>query len=416
MDDRYIVGLDIGSSKIKVAIASVSEDNNVSIIAHSQEESDGIRCGNIIHIEKAVRSIRNAIEKVEGIAGVDVQEVVVNISGRHIEGMLGSGQTALRGNGHPINRDDIDQVLKQAKAIPNNADRKLLEVIPQSYSIDGEESIPDPTGMSGVKLEGRVHLISAASNTYNNLLNCLNQAELNVSRILFSGLASAESVLSDEEKKMGVALFDIGSGTIDIVAYKDDSVVYSGCIDLGSAKITQDLSYGLHTTPKAAEHIKRSHGACYLEESENCEIEVSDAGGRETRFTTRDVVVNIIQSRMTEILEITRKELDNEDVFEQLKAGIIITGGGANLAYLSELTADIFNDGLDHASEIRVGIGFPKPMDGVDTNQDASLSTVLGLIKLVVSTQGENNNPTKKENNSSFGTIKSLFKTLKDYI
>jgi len=370
--DEIIVGLDIGTSKIAAIVGEVT-DEGLDIIGIGTAPSKGMRKGVVVNIDTTVQAIKKAIEEAEHMAGCDISTIYVGIAGGHIRGLNSHGIVAVKDQ--EVRENDIARVIEAAKAVAIPADREILHVVPQQYIIDDQDGIRDPLGMSGVRLEAKVHITTTLVSSAQNVVKCANRCGLEVAEIVLEPLASAEAVVDEDEKELGVALIDIGGGTTDIVVYCDGAMVHSAVLPLGGFQVTNDIAVGLRTPLQAAEGIKRKYGCClpYMVDQDEM-MEVPSVGGREPREVARRLLVEkIIQPRMEEIFQHIRKELEDSGLLPQLAAGVVLTGGCTLLEGLPDLAETVLD--LPARRSQPSGIG-----GLVDVVNSPEYSTGIGLV------------------------------------
>jgi cell division protein FtsA len=401
-----IVGLDIGTSKITAAIAEYSESGDLEIIGVGNAPSSGLRRGVVINIEATLRSVVDAIESAEQMAGREVKRVVTGIAGSHIEGLNSRGVVAVTGKGREITPSDVDRVVEAAKAVSIPMDREILHVIPREYVIDEQSGIKNPLDMIGVRLEVEVHMITGSVTAAQNLVKCVNRAGFEIQRAVFSSLAAAEAVLSEDEKDLGVILIDIGGGTTNVLVYRDGAPYYSFVLPVGGAQVTGDLSIMLKTSTESAERIKRDAGCAYqplVEEGEP--VIVPGVGGRPPIQASREQICQVIQPRMNEIFRMVRDRLDRQRLLDRIAGGLVLTGGGANLPGVVELGQDIFNLGGR--------VGRPSRYGGlVDRYHSPEFATAVGLV-LVTHRSGGARSPQAQER--AGGMVQGLKRWMKNF-
>lgn len=368
-----IVGVDMGTTKIAAIIAEV-EDNNVKIVGVGSTPSNGLKRGVIVNLEKAIESIVKSVDEASRMAGVKVDSCYAGISGSHIESINAHAMIATARSGGVVTKRDIERVIEQAKAIALPLDREIIHAIPIEYVVDNEKGIKDPVGMSGVKLEAEVHIVTAAIASAQNIYTALERAGLRVKDLVLQPLASSYSVLQGDEIDLGVCLLDIGGGTTDLAIFYDGAIRYSEVIPLGGEYITNDIAIGIRTPYKQAEEIKKKNASISLSADEaKEEIKVPGIGGREDRNITRELLASIVTPRVEEILMITNKAIKRSGFYDVLAAGVVITGGTARLRGLDALAEDVFH--------LPVKIGIPKKIGGLtDIVQDPIYATGVGLI------------------------------------
>ena len=368
-----IVGVDLGTTKIAAIIAEV-DDDDMKIIGVGSTPSSGLKRGVIVNLEKAIESIEKAVDEASRMAGVKVDSCYAGISGSHIESINAHAMIATARSGGVVTKRDSERVIEQAKAIALPLDREIIHAIPIEYVVDNEKGIKDPVGMSGVKLEAEVHIVTAAITSAQNIYTALERAGLRVKDLVLQPLASSYSVLQPDEIDLGVCLLDIGGGTTDLAIFYDGAIRYSEVVPLGGEYITNDIAIGIRTPYKQAEEIKRKNASISLSDEEGKEeIKVPGIGGREDRNISRELLASIVTPRVEEILMITNKAIKRSGFFDILAAGVVITGGTARLHGLDALAEDVFH--------LPVKIGIPKKIGGLtDIVQDPIYATGVGLI------------------------------------
>ncbi len=368
-----IVGVDLGTTKIAAIIAEV-EDEDLKIVGVGSTPSNGLKRGVIVNLEKAIESIVKSVDEASRMAGVKVDSCYAGISGSHIESINAHAMIATARSGGVVTKRDIERVIEQAKAIALPLDREIIHAIPIEYVVDNEKGIKDPVGMSGVKLEAEVHIVTAAITSAQNIYTALERAGLRVKDLVLQPLASSYSVLQPDEIDLGVCLLDIGGGTTDLAIFYDGAIRYSEVIPLGGEYITNDIAIGIRTPYKQAEEIKRKNASISVSADEaKEEIRVPGIGGREDRNITRELLASIVTPRVEEILMITNKAIKKSGFYDILAAGVVVTGGTARLHGLDALAEDVFH--------LPVKIGIPKKIGGLtDIVQDPIYATGVGLI------------------------------------
>lgn len=363
-----IVGLDIGTTKICVVVAEVV-DGNIEILGITMSASTGLRKGMIVDIEATVESIRNAIEKAESSTGVNIKNVRVGISGNHIRGFESYGAIGVRGK--EVSYIDVERAIESAKAVYVPLDREIIHVISTGYILDGQNGIKDPLGMTGVRLESKVFIITASVTSLQNLIKCCERAGLHVIDIIFEPLASAEAILTEDEKELGVAIVDIGGGTTDIILYKEGWLRHSSIIAVGGNHFTNDIAVGLRIPIVEAERLKRSFGsALTLMVDESEEIEIMQSG--QAKKILRRHLTEIIQPRSNELLNLIKSELIACGGYDIASTGVVLTGGGSMLKGLDILSESILS--------LPVRIGYPKTLKGNKDINNPMHATGVGLV------------------------------------
>jgi cell division protein FtsA len=340
----------------------------------------------VSNIEWTVRSIREAIEAAQTMAGVEITTVYAGVAGSHIRAHSSDGVCAIAGR--EVTRQDLDRVLEGARAIPVDADRMILHALPREYVVDNQDGIRDPIGMSGVRLQARVNLVTAATSCVQNVVRCVERCGLQVAEVVLEPLASADAVLSDDEKEIGVAVIDIGGGTTDIAVYVDGAIVHTAVIPLGGSHVTSDIAVGLRTPLVAAEKIKKKYG-CALSELVDAEetMEVPAVGGREAQVLSREILVRIIQPRVEEIFDHIKRELIRSGYMDSIAAGVVLTGGTTLLQGVPELAEDVL--------ELPARCGGPRHIGGLsDVVKSPEFSTGVGLVRYGIETLSQHARPT----------------------
>ncbi len=370
---NYIVGLDIGTTKICCIIGEVIDDENIDIIGLGQYPSKGLRKGVVINIDSTVESIKNAVEEAELMAGCEIDSVYVGIAGGHINSLNSHGIIAVKGR--EIDQKDVDRVIEAAKAIAIPLDREVIHVLPQEYIVDNQDGIKTPLGMAGVRLEAKVHIVTAAVTSAQNIVKCVNKAGLGVSDIVLEQLASSESVLSQDERELGVAMVDIGGGTSDLAIFYQGAIKHTSVLTIAGAQMTNDIAIGLRTPNVEAEKIKHSFGCAYspiISEGDN--IEVPSVGGRDSRTVPRQILSEIIEARTREMFELLDHDINESGYREIISSGIVLTGGAASMQGMAELAEDVFQ------SPVRLGT--PMGFGGlIDVVNNPMYATCTGLIQ-----------------------------------
>lgn len=372
--DHYLVGLDIGTTKVCMLVAEVRDDGAIDIIGMGSCDSKGLRKGVIINVDPTVECIKKAAEEAELMAGINIEEAYVGIAGEHIVGSNSRGMISINSKDHVISREDINRVIEAAKTIPIPNDKDILHVLPQEFMVDGQGEIADPLGMNGSRLEVNVHVVTCGGTQLQTLLTCVNKAGIEVEDTVLEQLASSESVLTQDEKELGVALVDIGGGTTDLAIFEKQSLWHTFIRSVGGDHFTSDIAVGLRTPIGEAERIKKKYGcaiASLIEDEET--IEVPSVGGRKPRYMSRQILCDIIQPRGEELYMIIKDEIERMGFARSLNSGIVITGGGSLLEGMVEIAERIF--------DLPVRIGKPTGVGGlIDVINSPVYSTAVGLI------------------------------------
>lgn len=376
---HIVTGLDVGTTKVAVVIAEAAGDGELSILGIGEAPSFGLRGGNLVDLEATVEAIRAAVDQAEQMAGVSVRGVYAAVAGDHIRSINSRGVIAISGRESEVSHEDVQRVVEAARTVAIPSTRDILHVIPQEFIVDDQTGIRDPLGMSGVRLEAEVHIITASASAVRNIGKAIARAGCRVDGFVAEPMSSAWSVLEEDERRLGVVLLDIGAGTTDVVVYFDNSVHHTAVITMGGAQITNDIAIGLRTPLDAAEEIKISEGCAMASLVEQDEaIEIPGVGGRAARTVSRHVLAAIIEPRVEEILTLSRAEIERLQGIEILAAGIVVTGGTAALRGVAEMAEQVF--------EMPVRTGIPLGVGGMsDLAADPRYATCIGLARFGVS-------------------------------
>jgi cell division protein FtsA len=351
--EAVVVGLDIGTTKICAVVGQIN-DGQVDIIGLGTYPSKGLRKGVVVNIDSTVQSIKKAIEEAELMAGCQITSVYAGIAGGHIKGINSHGVIAVKNR--EITPNDVKRVIDAASAVAIPMDREVIHIIPQEFIVDEQDGIRDPVGISGIRLEGRVHIVTGAITSAQNIIKCANRAGLDVNDIVLEQLGSSEAVLMPEEKELGVAIIDLGGGTTDLVIFSNGAIKHTAVVALAGNHITNDISMGLRTPLEEAEKIKKRYGCALVSMVQKDEtVEVPSVGGRNPRVLSRQTLAEIIEPRVEEILTLVHHEVMKTGYANLIASGIILTGGTAVLEGLPELAEQIFN--LPVRRGIPIGIG-----------------------------------------------------------
>lgn len=369
-----IVGLDIGTTKICAIVAEVEEEG-LKITGVGNSPSDGLKRGVVVNVDKTVRSIQQAIDKAERMSDTRITAVYAGIAGDHIRSFNSRGVIAVSGPDNEVNSHDVARVIEAAKAISIPMDREIVHVLPQDYSVDDQPGIKDPIGMSGVRLEADVHIVTGAVTSAQNICKSIRRAGVEVVDLVLEPIASSYSVLTDDEQEMGVVLVDIGGGTSDIAVFYDGSIRHTAVVGLGGENVTRDVAVGLRTPFKHAEEIKRTYGCAMTSlVSKEEVIEVPGVAGRPPDRVERAELASIIEARMEEIFVLVNSEIRRTDYFDLLAAGIVVTGGGAMVEGCVDLAEEVFG--------MPARLGTPRGVTGlVDAVTQPIYATGVGLVQ-----------------------------------
>jgi cell division protein FtsA len=371
MPGEIIVGLDIGTTKMCAVVGELRHDG-VEIIGIGSHPSDGLRKGVVVNIEKTVNSIKEAIEEAETMAGCEISSVYAGIAGGHIKGFNSHGVIALKEK--EVSPKDIERVIEAASAVAIPMDREVIHVLTQEFIVDDQDGILDPLGMSGVRLEAKIHIVTGAVTSAQNIIKCANRAGLDVCDIVLESLASSEAVLSEEERNQGAALLDFGGGTTDLAVFSRGAIKHTSVLSLGGDNLTYDISIGLRTPSAEAERIKIRYG-CALSSmiGRNETIEVPGVGGRKPRVLSRQILGEILEPRVEEIFTLIYNDVDRAGYSHLINSGVVITGGSAELAGVAEIAEQIFN--------APGRVGYPQGINGlVEIVNKPMYATAVGLV------------------------------------
>ena len=355
-EKELIVGLDIGTSKVVAIVGEVQDDGELEVIGFGSHPSRGLKRGVVVNIEATVNSIQRAVEEAELMAGCEIQSVYTGIAGSHVRSLNSHGIVAIRDR--EVGRSDVERVIDAARAVAIPADQRILHVLPQEFIIDGQEGIRDPIGMSGVRLEARVHMVTGAASAAQNIVKCVQRCGLEVEDIVLEQLASSHAVLTDDEKELGAALVDIGGGTTDIAVFHDGAIKHTAVIPIAGDQVTNDIAISLRTPTQYAEEIKIKY-ACALSQLANSDetIEVPSVGDRPPRRLARQTLAEVVEPRYEELFTLISNELRRSGFEEMIAAGIIITGGSAKMEGAVDLAEEVFH--------MPVRLGLPQYVRGL---------------------------------------------------
>jgi cell division protein FtsA len=377
MKSNYLVGIDIGSKKITTIIGQVKTDGDqeeLEVIGYGNTESHGMRKGVIVDMNATIEDIRKSVKEAELTAGVEIESAYVNISGSHIQSIRAKGSINITGKNREITQEDIDRAVTHGSSIMLPNDRDIVHILRQEFVVDNQDEIKNPIGMIGSNLDIYILIVTASRSSTKNLLTCLKKARIDVIKMVLSHIATAEAVLTTDEKELGVALIDIGGGTTDIALYEKGALIFSATIGVGGYNFTNDLAIGTRTPIDKAEKIKRKYGCGTDPNVRDQNIEIPSVGGKKMRMISVSLLADILKPRAEEIFEMVKRKIEEEGFENKINAGIVITGGSAYLDGLLEIADDIF------AAPVRVGrpFGLGGLIDKVGTPE---FSTSVGLIK-----------------------------------
>ena len=375
LNSTIAVGLDIGTTKVSVVVGERDVNGNIEIKGVGTAPSNGLRKGVVINIDATVESIRKAVEEAELMAGVGIKEVYVGIAGSHIEGMNSRGVIAVSSKGREITPAEVERVIDAARAVVIPSDREVIHVLPQEFIVDEQDGVKDPVGMCGVRLEAEIHIVTGSVTSMQNMIKSVHRAGLEVRDIVLQPLASANAVLSDDEKELGCILVDIGGGTTDILMYIDGAIWHTGVLSIGGNQVTNDLTVGLRTPAVSAEVIKKKYGCAKRDLVNPAEmVEVPAVGGRAPQRVPRSFVADILQPRMEEIFNLVNREIRMTGFDELIAAGVVLTGGASLLEGSGDVAEEVF--------KFPVRIGTPRSISGLKDMVNSPLyATAVGLCQ-----------------------------------
>jgi len=379
-EKNLLVGLDIGTSKV-VAIVGEVNDSQVEIIGIGQHPSRGLKKGVIVNIDSTVHSIQRAVEEAELMSGCEIHSVYAGIAGSHIRSLNSHGIVAIRDR--EVTQDDMDRVIDAARAVPIPSDQKIIRVIPQEFAIDSQEGVREPIGMFGVRLEAKVHIVTGALSAAQNIIKCVRMCGLEVDDLILEQLASSASVLTDDEKDLGVCLVDIGGGTTDIAIFTHGAIRHTAVIPIAGDQVTNDIAVALRTPTQYAEDIKIKY-ACALTKLANAEemIEVPSVGSRPPRLLARQTLADVVEPRYEELFSLVRDVIRRSGYEDMIAAGVVLTGGSAKMDGVIELAEEVFH--------MPVRLGIPKNVSGlVDVVKNPIYATGVGLLQFSQMSQYE---------------------------
>lgn len=371
-DKKLIVGLDVGTSKVVAIVGEITPDDEVEVIGIGSSRSRGLKKGVVVNIESTVQSIQRSIEEAELMAGCEIHSVFTGIAGSHIRSLNSHGIVAIRDN--EVSIGDVDRVIDAAKAVAIPADQKILHILPQEFIIDNQEGVKEPIGMSGVRLEAKVHMVTGAVSAAQNIIKCVRRCGLEVDDIILEQLASSYSVLTDDEKELGVCMVDIGGGTTDIAVFTEGAIHHTAVIPIAGDQVTNDIAVALRTPTQHAEDIKVQY-ACALTQLANAEesIEVPSVGDRPPRRLARQTLAEVVEPRYEELFTLVQAELRRSGFEDLIAAGIVLTGGSSKMEGAIDLAEEIFH--------MPVRMGLPQYVSGLsDVVKNPIYATGVGLL------------------------------------
>jgi cell division protein FtsA len=371
-DKKMIVGLDIGTSKVVAIVGEIGPEGNIEVVGIGSHPSKGMKKGVVVNIESTVQSIQRAVEEAELMAGCQIHSVYVGIAGSHIRSLNSHGIVAIKDR--EVYSHDLERVIDAAQAVAIPADQKILHILPQEYVIDNQEGIKEPLGMSGVRLEAKVHLVTCAVNAAQNIEKCIRRCGLEVEEIILEQLASSYAVLTDDERELGVCLVDIGGGTTDIAIFTDGSIRHTGVIPIAGDQVTNDIAMALRTPTQHAEEIKIRY-ACALTQLAGADesIKVPSVGDRPPRDLSRQALAEVVEPRYDELFTLVQAELRRSGYEDLVPAGVVLSGGTSKMEGVVELAEEIFH--------MPVRVGYPQSVQGLnDIVRNPIYATSVGLL------------------------------------
>jgi cell division protein FtsA len=372
-DKDVIVGLDIGTSKVLSLVGEITPEDSIEVIGMGSQPSRGLKKGVVVNIESTVQSIQRAIEEAELMADCEINSVYAGIAGSHVRSLNSHGVVAIRNR--EVTQADVEQVIEAAKAVAIPADQRILHVLPQEFIVDGQEGIRDPIGMSGVRLEAKIHIVTGADSAAQNIIKCVQRCGLNVEDVVLEQLASSLAVLTDDERELGVCLVDVGGGTTDIAVFCGGAIRHTAVIPIAGDQVTNDIAVSMRTPTQYAEDIKLRY-ACALSQLANPDesIEVPSVGDRPARRLARQTLAEIVEPRYEELFNLIREELRRSGFEELIAAGLVLTGGSARMEGAIELAEEIFH--------VPVRLGVPAQVNGLgEVIRNPIYSTGVGLLQ-----------------------------------
>lgn len=412
-NEKLIVGLDIGTSKICALVSSPDEKpNSLNILGIGIAESEGMNRGVVVNIDKTIKSIRKVVDQAEQQAGIGINDVVVGIAGDHIDSFQTKGTIGISNSNHEITKMDVERVIDESRKVKIPSERKILHVMPQDFIIDGQDGIIDPVGMSGVRMEVNVHVVTGSETSIQNIYRCVQRAGLNVKDIVLEPLASSYAVLDDEEKEVGVALIDIGGGTTDIAIFEENLIRFTSVIAIGGKHVTNDIRKVLGIIVSQAERIKKEYGHTHLDSVLNDEvIMIPGIGGRSPMEANKSYLTQIIQARMEEIFTFALTEIRRSGFSQKLGAGLVITGGCSLLRGVEELAQSVFG------MPVKIGIPSGITYSGLGPEVENPIySTAVGLALYGL----DDKNKHKTDNNKIISDKpvikKKIFRKIKNFL
>ena len=400
-DKSMIVGLDIGTSKVVAVVGAVGPDGAIEVVGVGMKPSLGLKKGTVVNIDSTVQSIRRAVEEAEQMAGCEIHSVFTGIAGSHIRSLNSNGIVAIK-NGEVV-AEDVERVIDAARAVAIPADQKILHILPQEFIIDSQEGIREPVGMSGVRLEAKVHMVTGAVSAAQNITKCVERCGLQVDDVILQQLASSRAVLTEDEKELGVCLVDIGGGTTDIAIFVDGAIAHSAVVPIAGDQVTNDIAVALRTPTQHAEEIKTKY-ACCLTTLANADetIEVPSVGERAPRRLSRQTLAEVVEPRYDELFNLVQAELQRSGFEHMIAAGLVLTGGSAQMEGAVELAEEVFH--------MPVRLGVPQYVSGLEEVVKSPIySTSIGLLLFGNENRNRHNIPLGGGRQNMLTKMKSWF-------
>ena len=394
---NLVVGLDIGTSKISVAVGEITPDNQLSIVGVGNQPARGMDKGGVNDLNLVIQSIQRAINEAELMADCHITSVYLGISGKHISCQNENGMVPI--NDKEVMQDDVDNVIHTARSVPISAERRMLHVLPQEYSLDCQDGIKSPIGMSGVRMEAKVHIVTCANDMAKNIVKCVERCDLKADQLIFSALASSYAILTDDEKELGICVVDMGAGTMDIAVFTGGALRHTAVIPVAGNQVTSDIAKIFRTPLSHAEDIKVQY-ACALRQMVSMEenIEVPSVGGRPARSMSRHTLAEVVEPRYQELFELIQEELRECGLEDQIAAGYVLTGGTAKMEGVVEFAEEVF--------QMPARVAQPSDVCGLkEYVNDPTYSTVVGLLHYGMQASQQQSNEQKKS--ESVGSIGS---------
>jgi len=402
VDKDFVVGLDIGTSKVVALIGEIGEDNIITVIGYGSHPSKGLKRGVVVNIEATTQSIQRAVEEAELMAGCEVKSAFTGIAGSHIRSLNSHGIVAIRD--HEVVYADVERVIDAAKAVAIPADQKILHILPQEFIIDNQSGIKEPIGMSGVRLEAKVHMITGAVSAAQNIIKCVRRCGLGVGDIILEQLASSHSVLTEDEKELGVCMVDIGGGTTDLAIFVDGAIRHTAVIPIAGDQVTNDIAVALRTPTQNAEDIKIKYACAVVQMANDKEmIEIPSVGNRPGRKISKRALAEVIEPRYDELFALIQAELRRSGFEDLIASGIVLTGGASSAEGAIELAESVFR--------VPVRLGIPQHVRGLaEIIHNPKYATSVGLLL-----HGYQQSYDTSAVNFSDGNVKGLWNRMKSW-